>query len=130
MRRVLSTAFVALMIAALAGIPSGAVAQGDPADDPISPARVVRGLNADKLDGRHASRYTLSRAPRANKLVATNRLGMLPPNIVEPLWNLVRGKPAWLADNQVHWDEIIGKPATTIFATVPCPNPVLPAARW
>lgn len=129
MRRVLSTAVVALIIAALAGIPSGAIAQSDPADDPISPSAVTRGLNADKIDGKHASRYTLRRAPRAKKVVATNRVGMLPPNIIEPLWPLIQGKPAFLADNQVHWNEIVGKPATVITATAPCPSP-LPAASY
>ena len=127
MRRVLSTAVVALVVAALVGVPMGAVAQSDPADDRISPSALVRGLNADKIDGKHASRYTLSRRPRAKKVVATNRLGMLPPNIIEPYWRLIQNKPAILADNQIHWDEVVGKPSTLpgmITATIPCANPV------
>ena len=139
MRRVLSTAVVALIVAALVGVPVGAVAQSDPADDRISSSALVRGLNADKIDGKHASRYTLSRRPRAKKVVATNRLGMLPPNIIEPFWRLIQGKPAILADDQIHWDEIVGKPSSLITATIPCANPVPagwnsivlpPAPRW
>ena len=52
-----------------------------------------------------------SRAERAKSLVATNREGRLPSNILEPLWKLIKGIPAVLADGQITWAELVGIPA-------------------
>jgi len=95
MRQVMSTALVALIIGALAGATMGAVAQSEPAAER---AIDTAGLNADKVDGRHAVKYTNQMGVRRGKLVAKNNKGELPSNIVRPFWGLVRNMPAGFAD--------------------------------
>jgi hypothetical protein len=73
-----------------------------PAEEPV---------NADTVDRRDAVGATASRAERAKNLVATNREGRLPANIIEPLWKLMRGIPAVLADGRIEWKEIVELPA-------------------
>jgi hypothetical protein len=109
MRQILSTAIVAVVVSVLTLTIADAMARSDPARDAVTPA-LVRGQNADMVDGKHAIRATMSLAPRAKKLVATDKKGFLPANIVRPLWRLVQGVPAVLADGQVAWGEVAGKP--------------------
>ncbi len=42
--------------------------------------------------------------------MATDAKGFLPSNIVKPLWGLIQGLPAILADGQVSWTELLGIP--------------------
>jgi microcystin-dependent protein len=94
MRQIVSTALVAVVVGAVAGATMGAVAQS-PAQEPgqaIVPS--VTSLNAHRVDGRHAVSAKASRARRAGKLVATNKQGLLPANIIRPAWGLIQGKPA------------------------------------
>jgi hypothetical protein len=58
----------------------------------------IAGLNADKVDGQHAVKYSTKKSKRANKLVATNAAGYLPSNIVKPGWGYIKHKPAGFAD--------------------------------
>jgi hypothetical protein len=78
------------------------------AQDEVTPAA---GINADRVDGKHAVGPGASSQQRAKKLVATNNQGLLPSNIVKPLWNLIQGIPGVLADGLVGFDEIAGMPA-------------------
>jgi len=54
--------------------------------------------NADSVDGQHAVKYSTKKSKRANKLVATNAAGVLPPNIIEPRWKHISGMPRGFAD--------------------------------
>jgi len=83
------------------------VAQSEPAAEQ---AIVPAGLNADKIDGRHAVGHGASARKRAGKLVATNKKGQLPSNIVKPAWRLILGKPAAFRDGQIGWGEVQGMP--------------------
>jgi len=97
MRHILSTALVAVMVGSLAGVTAGTLAQPEPdTERTVSPAATA--ANADKVDGRHAVKYTSKRGLRAGKLVATNYQGFLPSNIVKPFWGNIRNKPAGFAD--------------------------------
>jgi hypothetical protein len=95
-----------LALAMIVGL-IGAPVLAQPADE-IGPAA---GLDADTVDGKHAVAATNKVGKRANKLVATNRAGQLPSNILRPLWSLVQGIPAILADGQVSWAELVAIPA-------------------
>ena len=109
MRQIISTAVVAVIVGALAGATMSAVAQTEPAAErAISPAA---GINAATVDGKSAVGYTTRKLARRGKLVATNRRGELPSNIVRPLWRLMVGTPATFADGQVGWTEVVGTPA-------------------
>jgi hypothetical protein len=99
-----------LALAMVAGPIVTAPVAAQPADE-VTPAA---GINADRVDGKHAISATGKAKRRANKLVATNKQGLLPSNILRPLWSLLQGIPAVLADGQVSWGEIIGLP--TILA--------------
>ncbi len=107
MRQIISTAVVAVIVGALAGATMSAVAQA-PAEQAITPAA---GINAATVDGKSAVGYTKDRLRRKNKLVATNRHGFLPSNIVKPKWGLISGKPGILDDGQIAWNELQGIPA-------------------
>jgi hypothetical protein len=96
MRQILSTALVALIVGALAGMTASTIAQ-TPEEEAIAPSAVTV-ANADKVDGKHAVGYTIKKPKRAGKLVATNAGGMLPPNIVKPFWAAIQNKPAGFAD--------------------------------
>ena len=109
MRQILSTALVAVIVGALAGVTAGTLAQAEPGSA-VEPTAKVR--NADRVDGKHAVAYTNKRGVRAGKLVATNARGLLPSNIVQPYWGYIKNKPGILADHQIHWNEIVGKPAS------------------
>jgi hypothetical protein len=67
--------------------------------------------NAAKVDGKSAVGANASVSARAGKLVATDNQGLLPSNILLPLWSLLQGIPAALADGQITWAEVTGKPA-------------------
>ena len=87
---------VAIMLATMGAAP--ATAQGDD------------GINADTVDNRDAVGALASRQERAKNLVATNREGRLPSNIIEPLWKLMKGIPAVLADGKIGWAELVNIP--------------------
>jgi len=98
MRQVLSTAITAMIVAALTAVSISALAQDAPRTErTVSPAAVAN-INAHRVDGKHAVGYTNRRLARRNKLVATNRQGFLPSNIVKPLWGTIKHKPAGFAD--------------------------------
>lgn len=109
MRQTFSTAIVAVIVSLLTLTVAGAMAQPGPAKDEVDPAAKAR--NADRVDGKHAVAYTNKRGVRAGKLVATNRRGLLPSNIVQPYWGYIKNKPGILTDDQIHWNEVVGKPA-------------------
>ena len=84
----------------------------------VTPASLARddgstsaGVNADRVDGKDAVSATGKKKARADKLVATDTKGYLPSNILRPLWGLIQGLPAVLADGQVSWNELVGIPA-------------------
>jgi len=79
------------MVIAVASAPT----LGQVAEEAIE---IAAGLNADTVDGRHAVGSGASKAKRARKLVATNRKGYLPSNIVKPYWGAIKNKPAGFAD--------------------------------
>ena len=111
MRQVLSTAITALVVAALTAVTVSALAQDAPTTErTISPA-AVSNINAHRVDGKHAVGFTNKPLARRNKLVATNKQGLLPSNIVKPLWGAIKHKPAALADGQISWSELQGIPA-------------------
>jgi hypothetical protein len=98
MRQILSTALVALVVAALTAVTVSALAQSEPtATSTYSPA-AVSNINADKVDGRHAVGAKAKIPQRAGKLVATDKHGFLPRNIVKPLWGMIQNMPAGFAD--------------------------------
>jgi hypothetical protein len=105
MRRIISTTLVAVSLVTLTA--AGVVAQSEPA---VEQAIVPAGLNADKIDGRHAVGHGASARKRAGKLVATNKRGQLPSNIVKPAWRLILGKPAAFRDGRITWGEVQDKP--------------------
>ena len=121
MRQILSTALVAVIVGALAGMTAGTMAQAPAETERIT---TPAGFNADKVDGKHAVRATKTLRLRAKKLVATDRTGFLPDNIVKPMWHLIKNKPAVLADGQVSWSEIAGRPAPPIVRLVTVTNMV------
>lgn len=96
MRQVLSTALVALVVGSLAGVTASVLAQS-PEEDVISPA-AVSNINAHRVDGKHAVSAGTSPANRAGKLVATDKAGKLPSNIVDPFWGGIKNIPAGFAD--------------------------------
>jgi hypothetical protein len=117
MRQILSTALVALIVGSLAGVTVSVMAQ-EP--DPVSPV-AASATDADTVDGRHAVGAGASISARSNKLVATNRAGFLPGNIVKPAWKLIQGKPAGFADGVD--DGITGITLTTVSSEVPATGP-------
>ena len=97
MRHILSTALVAVLVGSLAGVTAGTLAQAEPETErSVTPAATV--ANADKVDGQHAVPYTGNKSKRKYRLVATNRNGMLPGNIVKPYWGNIQNKPKGFAD--------------------------------
>jgi microcystin-dependent protein len=70
------------------------VAQSGPAAAQQAIVPAITSINAHKVDGRHAVSAKASRARRAGKLVATNKQGYLPANIIKPAWRLIQDKPA------------------------------------
>ena len=105
MRQLVSTALVAYIVGALAGASFGAVAQA-----PAEPSLGTTALNADSVDGLSAVKATNRKAKRKNRLVATDAKGFLPSNIVKAKWGLIGGKPAFVADGLVGWNEVVGIP--------------------
>jgi hypothetical protein len=93
-----------LVVSLVAGSTVAVAAQGEE----VTPAA---GINADRVDGKHAVSATGKTKQRAGKLVATNKQGLLPSNILRPIWSLIQGVPAILADGLVGFDEISGMPA-------------------
>lgn len=106
MRHILSTALVASIVGALAGASVSALAQPPEPSEAGKAALVPAGLNADTVDGKHAVSATSNRSKRRRKLVATNKAGLLPSNIVRHKWAGLRGVPAPFADGKISWNEI------------------------
>jgi hypothetical protein len=104
-------AIAAVMALTLTG--QAAVAQ--PGDE-VDPSAVAN-INADRIDGRHAVKSTGNVNLRKGRLMAFSAAGYLPGNIVQ-------GGVATLAalqstagavneaDNPVHWNQLLGVPAT------------------
>ena len=111
MRQILSTAITAMIVAALTAVSISALAQDAPTTERTVAPAAVSNINAHRVDGKHAVGFTNKLKVRRNKLVATNKQGLLPSNIVRPLWRLIKGKPAVLADGAVGWNEVAGTPA-------------------
>jgi hypothetical protein len=116
MRQILSTALVAVIVGALAGVTASTIAQ-TPEESAITPS-AVRVANADRVDGKHAVSATKKLGLRAGKLVATNKYGMLPPNIVKPYWGYIKNKPAGFADG-VDNEGVTGVRVMTVTSTTP-----------
>ena len=115
---VMALTIAAGMLAAIA--PAATFAQ----DEGSSIVPAVSNINANKVDGKHAVGAKASRAKRRGKLVATNRQGYLPSNIVKPAWHLILGVPAPFADG-VDNEGITGLKLTTYTSTplaVPLPG--------
>jgi len=111
MRQVLSTAITAMIVAALTAVSISALAQDAPTTERTVAPAAVSNINAHRVDGKHAVGFTNKRLARRNKLVATNKQGFLPSNIVKPLWGTIKNKPAPFADGQISWSELQGIPA-------------------
>lgn len=99
LRRHATTMIVAMVTAAVtAGGPALARAAYD-------------AVNTDKVDGKHAVGAAATRSARAGKLVATNRAGRLPNNIIAkaPNANLLDGKDssAFSAASHLHDDRYV-----------------------
>jgi hypothetical protein len=105
MRRIISAILVAVSLVTVTA--AGTVAQSEPTTEQ---AIIPAGFNADKVDGRHAVGHGASARKRAGKLVATNKRGQLPSNIVKPAWRLILGKPAAFRDGRITWGEVQNKP--------------------
>jgi hypothetical protein len=93
----------ALAICLLAGSSVPVTAQSEPEEPVVQPAQgalitPAAGINADTVDRKHAVGFTNDTTRRAKKLVATNKVGLLPANIVRPLWTLVQDIPPGFAD--------------------------------
>jgi hypothetical protein len=103
----LHAAIAAALVLSLLGGSSAATVMAQSGDE-VTPAA---GINADTVDGKHAVKANANPQKRANKLVATDSQGLLPSDILKPLWSLLQGIPAVLADGQVAFAEITGMPA-------------------
>jgi len=113
-RHFMPIAIAAVMVMAIA--PAATLAQEDePAA--IEPAAI----NADTVDGRHAVGAKAIKKQRANKLVATNKWGMLPGNIVKPRWSLIQGMPAGFKDGKDNRG-VTQIEITQVFASVYVPG--------
>lgn len=64
----------------------------------VEPAALPNAKNADLVDNKHAVGATKDRAKRAGKLVATNKYGYLPANIIRVKWSAIVGMPKGFAD--------------------------------
>jgi hypothetical protein len=119
-------------VMALAVTGQAALAQSDTAIGPSAVANV----NADRVDGRHAIKYTSDLAKRKGKLMAIGATGYLPNNII------VKASDAELIDgidstalatiaalqssagtvneagNLVHWNQLFGVPPAVVNGTV------------
>jgi len=122
-RRVMAAGITVAMLVGLLGS-APVLAQGDE----VTPA-AVSNVNADRVDGVHANKYTTQLGKRAKKLVATNASGYLPNNIIlkaldsellDGLDSLAFATLAALgsaagavnqADNPVQWNQLQGVPA-------------------
>jgi hypothetical protein len=132
MRHILSTAVTAVIVSLLTLSVAGALAQSTPSADSTKTVGPASGLNADTVDHKHAVGFTNKAAARRNRLVATNRYGLLPSNIVKPLWSSIKGMPTGFADGVddgiVHMTttQVVGSgvtldPNTYGYDTVSCP---------
>jgi hypothetical protein len=83
------------------------------------PAAAQGGINADRVDGRHAVKYTTNLDLRGGRLMSFNKAGYLPSNIVQGGVATIAALQSSTgavneADNPVHWNQIQGVPATVI----------------
>ncbi len=98
-------------------------------DDGVAPSAVAN-VNADRIDGRHAIKYTSNTTARKGKLMAIGATGYLPNNIIQKAMDADKidgidstalatiaalQNPAGAvneADNLVHWNQLFGVPPT------------------
>jgi len=98
-------------------------------DDGISPSAVAN-VNADRVDGRHAIKYTSNTTARKGRLMAIGATGYLPNNIIQKAMDadMIDGIDSTAlatiaalqssagavneADNLVHWNQLFGVPPT------------------
>ena len=90
------TIAIGIVVAVAYGSVNGQTEEGAQSSA-FTPAAVA---NADKVDGRHAVGFGATKKQRATKLVATNKSGLLPSNIVKPKWSLIQGMPAGFKDGK------------------------------
>ena len=89
-------------------------------DDGIGPSAVAN-VNADRVDGRHAVKYTSNTTARKGKLMAFGATGYLPSNIVQGGVATVAALQSATgavneADNPVHWNQLQGVPTAVLQA--------------
>lgn len=92
-RRHTAVALAIVAVVALTATPVFAQLTNDASTYAPSIAR-----NADKVDGKHAVGASASKAKRAGKLVATNKNGRLPNDIIKVNWSQLKGVPADIKD--------------------------------
>jgi hypothetical protein len=86
------------------------------------PAAAQGGINADRVDGRHAVKYTTNLDLRGGRLMSFNKAGYLPSNIVQGGVATIAALQSSTgavneADNPVHWNQIQGVPPAIINGT-------------
>jgi hypothetical protein len=119
-------------------------------DDGVAPSAVAN-VNADRIDGRHAIKYTSNTTARKGKLMAIGATGYLPNNIIQKAMDADKidgidstalatiaalQNPAGAvneADNLVHWNQLFGVPPTVVSGTtrsfIAAESPVIPAGN-
>jgi hypothetical protein len=122
MRQILSTAVTAVIVSLLTLTVAGALAQSEPATTSTYAPSAVSNINADRVDGKHAVGAKAKIPQRAGKLVATDKTGFLPRNIVKPLWPLIQNMPAGFADG-IDDQGVTGVKVTTLQASTPIAPP-------
>ncbi len=90
-------------------------------DDGIGPSAVAN-INAHRVDGRHAIKYTSNLAKRKGRLMAFGATGYLPDNIVAGGVATVAALQSSVgavneADNPVHWNQLQGVPPAVVNGT-------------
>ena len=106
----------AVMVLAVTG--QAALAQSGDGIDPSAVANV----NADRVDGRHAIKYTSNKTARKGRLMAFGATGYLPDNIVAGGVATVAALQSSIgavneADNPVHWNQLQGVPPAILTGT-------------
>lgn len=118
----------ALALSLVAGLTAGVTAQSG---DGVAPSAVAD-INAHRVDGRHAIKYTSNTTARKGKLMAFGATGYLPNNIIQKATDadLIDGIDSTAlatiaalrspdgavneADNLVHWNQLFGVPAKVL----------------
>lgn len=87
------------------------------ASGPAVGRAVYDAVNADKVDGVHATTYQSKASARANKLVATNANGRLPNNIITKAPAAGTADRAATADHVRSFEGVVGRPCTKFGQT-------------